>query len=328
MEAFFVESIKCVITGALGNVAYNLIYFVALGNVFGKDTKIQLHLLEIPEFAQQLVGLKTEVLDCAFPLVEKVIIGTDPYELFADIDYAFLVGAKPRGPGMERKELLEANGKIFQVQGKALDSVAKKAVKTIVVGNPCNTNCLITIKNAPSISPFQFASLSLLDELRARAILAEKLEVGVDTVSPVVIWGNHSSTLVPDITYTKVGSRLAKELVDEKWVYDTFIPEVRNRGSYIIKLRGKSSAASAAWAAALSSKYFFQGGEQRFSLGMFSENNPYEIAQDLVFSFPCLNEGKNCTIIPKMKGDERVWNEVKKSEKELIEERDSVRHLF
>jgi malate dehydrogenase len=324
------DCIKCAITGALGSVGYNLTYFLAQGSVFGARQKISLHLLEVPEFAQNLEGLKMEVLDCAFPAVHEVVIGTDPYTLFEDIDCAFLVGAKPRGPGMERKDLLETNGHVFRDQGKALNTVAKKTVRVMVVGNPCNTNCLIALKNAPSLLPSQFASLSYLDELRARALLAEKLKVDSSEVSPVVVWGNHSATLVPDITHTTVGGKNVVSLVEEDWVYSSFIPAVRTRGSTIIKLRGKSSSASAAWAAAQAQRAFVSSGGDTglISMGTYSHNNPYGIDDELVFSFPISMVNGGLSIDPTMKPNEKLWNEVLKSEKELIDERDAVRHLF
>ncbi len=324
------DCIKCAITGALGSVGYNLTYFLAQGSVFGPRQKISLHLLEVPEVAQNLEGLRMEVLDCAFPSVHEIVIGTDPYKVFEDVDCAFLVGAKPRGPGMERKDLLEANGYVFCEQGKALDKVAKKTVRVLGVGNPCNTNCLIAIKNAPSLSPLQFSSLSYLDELRARALLAEKIQVDASEVSSVVVWGNHSATLVPDITHTMVGGKNVTTLVDENWIYSSFIPAVRSRGSTIIKLRGKSSAASAAWAATQAQRAFVSGGGDSvlISMGIYSQNNPYDIDSELVFSFPISTVKGGFSIDPSMKPDEKLWNEVLKSERELIEERDAVRHMF
>jgi malate dehydrogenase len=324
------DVIRCAVTGPLGNVGYNLIFFLAGGGVFGPHQKISLNLIEIPELTNQLEGLKMELEDCGFPAVHEIRVGSDPFDLFGDIDCAFLVGAKPRGPGMERKDLLLANGHIFQRQGHALDRSAKKNVRVLVVGNPCNTNCLIAIHNAKSLSPHQFAALTRLDEVRARAVLAKKASVDVSDVSGVVIWGNHSSTLVPDIAHTMIGKKTALSFVDEPWVFSTMIPSVRQRGAEIIKIRGKSSAASAALAAVSSMGALtgqFQEGSL-VSMPVFSKDNPYGIDGDLVFSFPCRTHGNGLTIDPSMRPSEKVWKEVLLSEKELIEEREVVRHLF
>ena len=215
-------------------------------------------------------------------------------------------------------------------QADIKNKVAKKTVRVLVVGNPCNTNCLIAIKNAPSLSPSQFGSLSYLDELRARALLAEKIQVDSSEVSSVVVWGNHSATLVPDITHTMVGGKNVTALVDESWIYSSFIPAVRSRGYTIIKLRGKSSSASAAWAATQAQRAFVSGGGDSglISMGIYSQNNPYDIDNELVFSFPISMVKGGLSIDPSMKPDEKLWNEVLKSERELIEERDAVRHLF
>jgi malate dehydrogenase len=323
------ETIKCVVTGALGSVAYNLIYFIAQGLVF-PGRKISLRLVELPSLSLQLEGLRLEVLDCAFSDVTEVLIGSDPFTMFEDADFVFLVGAKPRGLGMERKDLLETNGIIFQEQGKALEAVAKKSVRVVVVGNPCNTNCLIALKNAPSIPPDQFVSLSYLDELRARALLAGKVGIAASLVSHITIWGNHSSTLVPDITYTIIDGKKAFSCVQEDWFFSSFIPEVRNRGSTIIKLRGKSSSASAAWAAAVAGKAFFSDSDWRnpISMGVYSYANPYGLDKDVVFSFSCSRVGEGLVIDPSLKPDERLWDEVVKSQKELIEERDAVKKFL
>jgi malate dehydrogenase len=325
------KTIRCAITGALGNVGYQLTFFVAVGALFGKGQKISLHLLEIPEFAGQLQGLKMEVEDCAFPAVHEVRIGTDPFELFGDIDCALLVGAKPRGPGMERKDLLQANGLTFQQQGQALDRSAKKEAKVLVVGNPCNTNCLIAMHNAKTLSPSQFGALTLLDENRARAVLAAKAGVDASAVSPVIIWGNHSSTLVPDISHTTIKKKPALSYVDESWIFSTLLPTVRQRGAEIIKVRGKSSAASAA----VSSVYAMRAlmGEEKarslVSMGVYSQNNPYGIDPNLVFSFPCRTiESGGVTIDPSMAPSENLWKEIRLSEKELIEERAAIAHLL
>lgn len=324
------DVIRCAVTGPLGNVGYNLVFFLAGGMVFGPEQKISLHLLEIPELAGQLEGLKMELEDCAFSTVHEIKTGSDPFELFGDIDCAFLVGARPRGPGMERKDLLTANAKIFHHQGKALDQSAKKSVRVVVVGNPCNTNCLIALHNAKSIPASQFAALTLLDEFRARAVLAKKASVDVSDVSPVVIWGNHSSTLVPDISHTMIQGKPALASVDETWALSTLLPAVRQRGSEILKVRGKSSSASAALAAisAMAAMMGQYTEDSLVSMPLFTKNNTYGIDPDLVFSFPCRTHKEGLSIDPSMRPSDKVWQEVLLSEKELIEEREAVRELL
>ncbi len=324
------DSLRCAVTGCLGNVGYTLAFLLASGGVFGPRQKLSINLLEIPELAPQLAGLKMELEDCAFSTLHEVRCGSDPFELFGDVDYAFLVGAMPRGPGMERKDLLHANGAIFKQQGQALDRSATKDVRVLVVGNPCNTNCLIALHNAPSLSPRQFAALTRLDEFRARAIVAKKAEVDVGDVSPVIIWGNHSSTLVPDIGPTMVKTTLASSYIDESWVVSTLLPSVRKRGADIIKVRGKSSAASAA-VAAVSAMGILTGhceDNMLASMPVYSEDNPYEIDPDLVFSFPCRASQHGLSIDPSLRPSDVLWKEVVCSEKELIEEREAVRHLL
>jgi malate dehydrogenase len=324
------ETVRCAVTGPLGNVGYNLVFFLAGGGVFGPHQKISLNLVEIPELAQQLEGLRMELEDCAFPTLQEIRIGSDPFELFGDIDYAFLVGAKPRGPGMERKDLLLANGAIFQKQGQALDRNAKKSVQVLVVGNPCNTNCLIAFHNAPSLSPRQFAALTRLDEFRARAMLAKVADVGISEVSSVTIWGNHSATLVPDLSHTTIGTVAASSIVNESWRESTFIPGVRQRGAEIIKARGKSSAASAALAAvsAMGALVGQLPENSLVSMPVYSKGNPYGIDQNLFFSFPCRTGHLGVTMDLSMPPPEYLWKEVHLSEQELIEEREAVRHLF
>ena len=324
------EPIRCAVTGPLGNVGYNLVFFLAAGGVFGPDRKLILNLLEIPQLSQQLEGLRMELEDCAFPTVHSIRTGSDPFELFGDVDCAFLVGAKPRSQGMERKDLLAQNGAIFQTQGQALDRSAKKTVQVLVVGNPCNTNCLIAFHNAPSLSPFQFAAMTLLDELRAQAMLAKAASASIDEVSSVTIWGNHSSTLVPDLSRTMIKERQASSIVDMKWIQSVFLPGVRQRGAEIIKARGKSSAASAALAGIRAMKALVGQLPQNslVSMPVYSKGNPYGIDQNLFFSFPCRTGHRGVSIDFSMPPPEYILKEVRLSEQELIEEREMVRHLF
>jgi malate dehydrogenase len=300
---------------------------VASGMLF-PGRKIALHLLEIPEFSAQIEGLKMELEDCAFLDVAEIKVGTDPFELFRDIDVAFLVGAKPRGPGMERKELLQANGNIFQKQGQALDQVAKKDVRVLVVGNPCNTNCLIAIHNAPSLSPKQFASLSTLDENRAKSIIAKKAGVMVENLSHVTIWGNHSSTLVVDADATTIEGKPLQNFVDQQWLYNDCNQRVQQRGAEIIKIRGKSSAASAARSSVQAMRRLFCEEDTIFSMGVYADDNPYGIDKDLVFSFPCHCNNGSIAIYPDLRISQELLQKIKLTERELIEERAAIQHLL
>jgi len=322
--------IRCAITGPLGNVGSSLLFSVASGALFGPETKVILQLLEIPELAKNLDGLCMELEDCAFPTLAEVNVGTDPYEMFGDVDCAFLVGAKPRGPGMERKDLLQENGAIFQKQGQALDKSAKKSAKILVVGNPCNTNCLLALKNAPSIPSEQFAALTRLDENRARSLLAKKAGTPVEEISSVTIWGNHSATQVPDVSHTTISGKSATSVVDASWIEDQLCPRVRLRGTEIIKVKGKSAAASAAFASIESMRLMLGLLPEKTSCSMavYSQDNPYEIDKDLVFSFPCLTSKEGFLIVPEQKPNKEIWESVRASERELLEERAAVSHLI
>ncbi|MGH8573407.1 MAG: malate dehydrogenase, partial [Gammaproteobacteria bacterium] len=237
------------ISGAAGQIGYALIFRVASGEMLGRDQPMVLRLLDIATAQKALMGVVMEVLDCAFPLVQDIVITDDPDIAFQDGDYALLVGARPRGPGMERSDLLAANGGIFKVQGQALNEHASRQVKVVVVGNPANTNALTALKSAPDLSPRCFSALTRLDHNRALAQLAEKTGAPVGEIRRVIIWGNHSTTQYPDIHHTTVRGESAMKLVDEKWIVDAFIPRVAKRGAEIIDARGASSAASAANAA-------------------------------------------------------------------------------
>lgn len=320
--------LKCAITGAMGNVGYNVVFNVASGMLV-PGRKLELSLIDVPELAGQLEGLKMELEDCAFPDIMDIKVGSDPYTMFKDVDIAFLVGAKPRGSGMERKDLLQANGSIFQNQGRALDQVATRDVRVLVVGNPCNTNCLIAIHNAPSLRPQQFASLSLLDENRAKAIIAKKAGIPVSNLSHVVVWGNHSSTLVVDADSTTVLGKPLSSFVDQQWLHTSYVTEVQQRGAEVIKKRGKSSAASAALAAVFEMRKFLgEGDDSIFSLGVYSAGNPYGIDSDLVFSFPChFHNGAVC-VYPELQPSKVLESLIRRTEAELIEERAAVQHLL
>lgn len=323
---------KIAITGGAGQIAYSILFRIASGELLGPEQPISLHLLDLPECMEALKGVVMELQDCAFPLLKEVHIGFDPLEIFDGVDYAFLIGSKPRGPGMERKDLLTDNGKIFISQGRALDLKANKNALILVVGNPCNTNSLIAASFAKRLSHRQFFCMTRLDQNRATAFLAEKAKVGVDKVSNVTIWGNHSATQVPDVFHAKIQGSDARSVIhDEDWLKSVFIPKVQKRGAEVINTRGKSSAASAANAAidAMCSLINPTKSGHWFSMGCFSENNPYGIDQDLFFSFPCISKGGGqIEIVSGLHIDPFIQERIRLSEKELQEERNLIQHLL
>ncbi len=315
---------KIAITGACGNIGYSLIFPIAAGLFLGNKTPVSLHLLEHESMLPALKALQMELEDSCFPLLEEVKIGEDPFSVFESVDYAFLVGAKPRGPGMERKDLIFSNAEIFAEQGKALNRVASREVQVLVVGNPCNTNCLITIHNAPNIPPSSFHAMTRLDENRAKALLAKKLQVNQGEISNVIIWGNHSNTQVPDVSQAMVsGQKVLEKIADKAWLQGDFITSVQQRGAQIIKARGKSSAASAAYASiqAMQNLAFPTKEKTFFSSGTYTKDLSLPIDPDLVFSVPCIHkEGK---IEPlSISWDPSLEERIRRTEKELIEERD------
>src|SRR5918996_4116054 len=244
--------VRVAVTGAAGQIGYSLLFRIAAGDMLGKDQPVILQMLEIPEEKAQkaLKGVMMELDDCAFALLHGMVAASDPMVAFKDVDLALLVGARPRGPGMERKDLLEANGKIFAPQGSALDKVAKRSVKVLVVGNPANTNCLIAMKNAPSLKPQQFTGMMRLDHNRAMSQIAQKISKPVPSIRKIAVWGNHSATQYPDVFQAECDGRKVWPMInDQAWLESTFIPTVQKRGAAIIDARGLSSAASAANAA-------------------------------------------------------------------------------
>jgi malate dehydrogenase len=320
---------RIVVSGAAGQIAYSLVFRLAHGDLLGPNQKIALHLLDLPQGEAVLKGVAMELDDCAFPLLKEVKIGSDPEEMFGGVDYAFLVGAKPRGPGMERKDLLQDNAKIFVEQGRALDKAASKDVRVLVVGNPANTNCLIAMHHAPSIPKNQFHSMMRLDQNRAVSQLAKRAGISIEDVKKMVVWGNHSSTQVPDFINAHVGSK--KMIEDRKWLEEEFIPKIQKRGAEVIAARGKSSAASAANAAVDSMRALLTPtpSDTWFSAGVYSNGNPYGIADDLVFSFPLRSKGKgDWEIVEGLKSDPFLKAKIALSEKELLEERDLIKHLL
>lgn len=317
-----------VVTGGAGNIAYSLLFRIANGDLLGKNQPIALHILDIPPAMQALEGVRMELEDCAFPLLHDIRIGSDPNVIFKDADYALLVGAKPRGPGMERKDLLHENAKIFVQQGKALNDHASRSVQVLVVGNPCNTNALIAMHNAPDIPRTQFFAMTRLDQNRALSLLARKANAEVSAVTRMTIWGNHSATQVPDFLNARIRGHKVQEVIpDRHWLEGEFIQTVQQRGAAIIKARGLSSAASAANAAIDTFVSLLNPTKEGdlFSVALCSDKNPYGIAEDLIFSFPC-RKGKNggVEIVQGLEWDEFLKGKIKATEAELLEEKSLV----
>jgi len=320
--------VRVAVTGAAGQISYSLLFRIASGAMLGPDQPVILQLLEITPALEALKGTAMEIDDCAFPLVHGIVQTDDPNVAFKDADYCLLVGARPRGPGMERKDLLEANAAIFSVQGKAINDNASRDVKVIVVGNPANTNALIAYRNAPDLDPGQFTAMTRLDHNRAMAQLAEKTGKHSADVEGMIIWGNHSATQYPDIHHCTVAGTKATELVDKDWVVNDFIPTVQQRGAAIIKARGLSSAASAANAAIEHMRDWALGTNGKIvSMGIPSDGS-YDIAEGLVYSFPVTCENGKYTIIQGLNVNDFSQELMRATETELSEERDGVSHLF
>ncbi len=321
--------VRVAVTGAAGQIAYSLIFRVAHGDMLGPDQPVILQLLEIPPAMDALKGVVMELNDCAFPLLEDIIISDDPNVAFKDADYAYLVGARPRGPGMERSDLLTANAQIFSVQGKALNDNASKDVRVLVVGNPANTNALITLKNAPDLNPRNITAMMRLDHNRAMSQIAEKTASHSTKVEKVVVWGNHSATQYPDISYATVDGTPVKDKVDQQWNTDTFIPTVQQRGAAIIKARGASSAASAASAAVDHMRSWALGSNgQWVSMGIYSQGNSYGIDEDIMYSFPITCENGEWTIVDGLEVSDFSREMMQNTEKELVDERDAISDLL
>jgi malate dehydrogenase len=314
------EPVRVAVTGAAGQISYSLLFRIASGQLLGADQPVILQLLEIPPAMEALSGVVMELDDCAFELVQG-IVATDVY-------YALLVGSRPRGPGMERKDLLEANAAIFSVQGKSLNDHASRDVKVLVVGNPANTNSLIAQRNAPDLDPRQFTAMTRLDHNRAVTQLAQKTGNHVSDVKGLAIWGNHSATQYPDISHASVDGAAADSLVDQAWVEETFIPTVQQRGAAIIKARGLSSAASAANAAIEHMRDWALGSDgEVVSMGVYSDGS-YGIAEGLIYSFPCTCAGGDWAIVQGLAINDFSRGKMTDTETELAEERDAVRDLL
>ena len=319
--------IRITVTGAAGQLGYALVFRIASGAMLGRDQPVILHLLEIPPAMDALYGVLMELDDCAFPLLRRVIATDDAEVAFQDADIALLVGARPRGPGMERGDLLAANAAIFSAQGKALDARAARDVKVLVVGNPANTNCLIAQRNAPSLNPRNFTAMTRLDHNRALAQLAAKTGVRVSEIEGLAIWGNHSPTMYPDLHHTTVGGRAALERVDMAWVEGEFLPTVQKRGAAIIEARGASSAASAANAVIDHMRDWVRGAMGVVSMGVLSDG-AYDIAEGLIFSYPVVCADGDWQIVRGLGVNEFSRGKLAVTEAELKEERDEVAALL
>ncbi len=321
--------VRVAVTGAAGQISYSLLFRIASGAMLGADQPVILQLLEITPALEALKGVAMELDDCAFPLLAGIVMTDDPKVAFRDADYALLVGARPRGPGMERKDLLEANAAIFSVQGKAINEVASRKIKVLVVGNPANTNALIAQRNAPDIDPRQFTAMTRLDHNRAMAQLAGKTASSVNDVKKIIVWGNHSSTQYPDISKATVSGKAAASLVDHAWYESEYIPCVQQRGAAIIKARGASSAASAASAAIDHMRTWALGSAEGdwVSMSVYSDGS-YGIDKGLIYSFPCVCKNGDWSIVTGLEISEFSRARMQATEKELQEERDAVRHLL
>jgi len=322
------DPVRIAITGAAGQIGYQLCFRIASGGMFGPNQPVILQLLEIPPAIDALKGVVMELEDAAFPLLHGIVATTDLDEGFKDTDFAILVGAKPRGPGMERADLLAENGKIFGPQGKSLNAVASRDVKVLVVGNPANTNALIAQANAPDLPPENFTAMTRLDHNRALAQLAEKTDQHHTLIKQMIIWGNHSSTQYPDLHHTLVAGKPALEQVDQKWYESVFIPTVQQRGAAIIKARGASSAASAASAAIDHIRDWALGtGEDWVSMAVPSDGS-YGIEPGVIYSFPCTCENGQWKIVQGLEINDFSRERMEATDKELREEREAVKELL
>ena len=321
--------VRVTISGAAGNIGYALAFRVAAGDMLGPDQPVILQLLEITPALDALKGVAMELNDCAFPLLRGLVTTDDANVAFKDCDYALLVGARPRGPGMERKDLLAANGAIFGPQGKALNDHASRNVKVLVVGNPANTNALIAQAAAPDLNPRNFTAMTRPDHNRALSQLAEKTGTHSTDVAKMTIWGNHSSTQYPDISHATVQGKPAKGLVEDAWYKDTFIPVVQQRGAAIIKARGASSAASAASAAIDHMRSWALGtdGDDWVSMGVPSDGS-YGIAPGIIYSYPCRCKNGDYEIVQGLDINAFSREKMDATERELREERAAVEHLL
>ncbi|AFZ66222.1 malate dehydrogenase [Deinococcus peraridilitoris] len=324
------QPVRVAVTGAAGQIGYSLLFRIASGEMLGKDQPVILQLLEITPALGALRGVVMELEDCAFPLLAGVVQTDDPNVAFKDAEYALLVGSRPRTKGMERKDLLEANGAIFTVQGKALSDVASRNVKVLVVGNPANTNALIAMRSAPNLDPRQFTAMVRLDHNRALSQLASKTGKSVTTMRHMTIWGNHSVTQYPDLYHAEVDGQNAYELVnDHAWYEQEYIPTVAKRGAAIIEARGASSAASAASAAIDHMRDWALGTPEGDWVSMaVPSDGSYGIPEGVIYGFPCTCSGGDYQIVQGLDVNEFSRRKMDETYQELAEERDAVQHLF
>jgi malate dehydrogenase len=323
---------RVAVTGAAGQIGYSLLFRIASGEMLGKDQPVVLQLLEIPDEKAQkaLKGVIMELDDCAFPLLESVVPTDDPKVAFKDADVALLVGARPRGPGMERKDLLEANGKIFAPQGKALSEVASRDVRVLVVGNPANTNCLIAMKNAPELKPSNFTAMMRLDHNRSLTQIAQKVGKPVSSVKKMTVWGNHSATQYPDVFHAEVDGKPVWPMInDQNWLEKDFIPTIQKRGAAIIDARGLSSAASAASAAMDHVRNWVHGTADGdwVSMGIPSDGS-YGIPEGLIYGYPVTCRNGKYEIVKGLDVSDFSRGKMQGTQKELEEERDSIKSLL
>jgi malate dehydrogenase len=322
---------RVAVTGAAGQIGYALLFRIANGDLLGPDTPVVLQLLEIPDEKAQkaLAGVIMELEDCAFPLLQGIVATGDPMVAFKDADVALLVGARPRGPGMERKDLLSANAQIFTAQGKALNAVASRDVKVLVVGNPANTNAYIAMKSAPDLPKENFTAMLRLDHNRALSQLAAKTGTAVGDIEKLVVWGNHSPTMYPDYRFATVGDKMMKDLVaDDVWNKDTFIPKVGKRGAAIIEARGLSSAASAANAAIDHVHDWLLGSNGKWVTMGIPSDGSYDIPVDVMYGFPVVTKDGKYEIVKGLEIDAFSRERMDFTLKELTEEQDGVKHLL
>jgi len=323
--------VRVAVTGAAGQIGYALLFRIASGEMLGKDQPVILQLLEIPDEKAQkaLKGVIMELDDCAFPLLAGIEAHSDPLTAFKDTDYALLVGARPRGPGMERADLLAANAQIFTAQGKALDKVASRNVKVLVVGNPANTNAYIAMKSAPSLPRENFTAMLRLDHNRAASQIAAKTGTKVGDIEKLTVWGNHSPTMYADYRFATTGGKSIKDLInDQVWNADTFLPTVGKRGAAIIEARGLSSAASAANAAIDHMRDWALGSNGKWVTMGVPSNGEYGIPKDVMFGFPVTTEGGKYKIVEGLAIDEFSQERINKTLKELQDEQAGVAHLL
>jgi len=321
--------VRVAVTGAAGQISYALLFRIASGDMLGHDQPVILQLLEIPPAMEALQGTVMEIEDGAFPLVHDIVASDEPEVAFGDADFAMLVGARPRGPGMERKDLLTENARIFSVQGAAIDAVASRDIRVLVVGNPANTNALIAASNAPNLDRRQFTAMTRLDHNRAISQLAAQTGKPSNTITRMSIWGNHSATQYPDIRHALILGSPATELVDHAWVVDNFIPTVQQRGAAIIKARGASSAASAASAAVDHVRTWVHGTPENDWVSMaIPSDGSYGINDELIYSYPVTCSDGHYEIVQALEIDEFSQARMSETEQELLEERDGVRDLL